>query len=248
MNNYELCTQWVLEQRQENSQTRVLDYGCGAGEIIKLLHQNKVDAFGCDVFFDGAEYPELIESKLFGTAILPMADNKIPFPDNHFDLVVNNQVMEHVEDLDSVLSEIDRVLKPNGRILSVFPDRDTWREGHCEIPFLHWFPKGSRLRVYYALCLRLLGFGSYTAGKQPLQWSEDICIWLDRWTHYRSSQELDRYYSQYFTDVRSIETYWLTQRVKDRIRFIEWVPSFVRNTVARKFAGRVIVAQSKTNV
>jgi len=245
MNNYELCTQWILEQRQGNDESRVLDYGCGAGEIVKLLHQNKIDALGCDVFYDGAEYPELMASKIFGTAILPMDGNKIPFPDNYFDLIVSNQVMEHVEDLDSVLSEIDRVLKPNGRVLSVFPDRGTWREGHCEIPFLHWFPKGSRFRVYYALCLRLLGFGSYTAGKNPLQWCEDTCIWLDKWTHYRTSKELDLYYTRYFTDVRSIETNWLTQRVKDRIRFIEWVPSLIRNTVARKFAGRVIVAHSK---
>ena len=44
-------------------------------------------------------------------------DGRLDFPDASFDLVVNNMVFEHVEDLDAVLAEIQRVLKPGGRIL-----------------------------------------------------------------------------------------------------------------------------------
>ena len=36
-----------------------------------------------------------------------------------------------------VLAKISRVLKPGGMVLSLFPDKGVWREGHCGIPFLH---------------------------------------------------------------------------------------------------------------
>jgi 2-polyprenyl-6-hydroxyphenyl methylase/3-demethylubiquinone-9 3-methyltransferase len=39
---------------------------------------------------------------------------EIPFPDNSFDCVFCCDVLEHVRDLPKVISEISRVLKPNG--------------------------------------------------------------------------------------------------------------------------------------
>ena len=42
------------------------------------------------------------------------AGEKIPFPDQSFDVVFCCDVLEHVQDLPKVISEISRVLKPNG--------------------------------------------------------------------------------------------------------------------------------------
>jgi ubiquinone/menaquinone biosynthesis C-methylase UbiE len=50
-----------------------------------------------------------------------MQGNVIPFPNCMFDLVINNQVMEHVQNIDAILSEIHRVLKPNGIVLRADP-------------------------------------------------------------------------------------------------------------------------------
>lgn len=45
MNNYQFCTQWVLEQ--QGSQTmRVLDDGCGVGEIVNLLRADQGEVAG----------------------------------------------------------------------------------------------------------------------------------------------------------------------------------------------------------
>jgi len=93
--------------------------------------------------------------------------------------VIDNQVMEHVRDLDGVLGEIQRVLKPGGMVLNLFPDRSVWREGHCGIPFLHRFGKKSRLRVRYAAACRGLGLGYHKGEKSVMGWSEDFCRWLD---------------------------------------------------------------------
>jgi SAM-dependent methyltransferase len=243
MSNYDFCTQWAIDN-SESRQIRVLDYGCGGGEIVKLLRAREVEAFGCDTFYGAAIYSELENSALWGMAIVKMEENKIPFPDNYFDFLVSNQVIEHVEDLDKTLAEFQRVLKPGGQFLTIFPDKSTWREGHCDIPFLHWFPKASIPRIYYAFLLRSLGMGSFHGDKSPMQWSKDICVWLDEWTHYRTPAEIHRQYSALFSDVRSIEVELLQKRLGNRYQKISWLPKWLQQTLTKKFAGRAIIARN----
>lgn len=242
MNNYEFCAQWILDQTPEKS-VRVLDYGCGAGQIVKELRKRNVEAFGCDVFYEGGDYSKSIESELFDDGVFKrMEGNAIPFDDTSFDFIVNNQVMEHVENLDSVLAEIHRTLKPGGVILSLFPDKGVWREGHCGIPFLHWFPKGSRTRVYYAAGFRSLGFGYHKGTKGVMRWSQDFCEWLDKWTYYRTQQEINSTYSKYFNDIAYIEDYWLQLRLGGRKSLVAWLPALLQHLVVRKLGGMVFGA------
>lgn len=243
MDNYQFCVDWVVSQRIPPG-ARVLDYGCGAGHIVKALRARNVDAFGCDVFYEGGDYSKLVESEYLGKSIKRMdSDGKIPYENETFDFVINNQVMEHVTDLDMVLSEIHRVLKPGGKVLSLFPDKSVWREGHCGIPFLHWFPKGSRARVFYAAVMRLIGFGYHKENKSIMRWSADFCEWLDKWTWYRSSNDIRRSYQKYFTNENDLEGYWLSKRLEKFGSLSEWVPLGVRKLVVRKLGGRVFVVE-----
>lgn len=150
MDNYDYCTQWAAEQGG-----KVLDFGCGAGQTVAKMRAKGVDAYGCDTFFEGGDLSEGVPKELVNTFIKRMESNTIPFPDEHFDVVVTNMVMEHVPDIDGALSEIRRVLKPGGRALSLFPHKSIWMEGHSLVPFLHWFPKGSTSRVYIHADLEL---------------------------------------------------------------------------------------------
>jgi SAM-dependent methyltransferase len=123
----------------------------------------------------------------------------LPFANGYFDLVTNNQVMEHVEDLGAVLGEIHRVLKPGGTVLSIFPSADVWREGHIGIPFSHWFRPGSKVRFYYTWALRAMGLGTWKQqAATPREWAESKLAWLDQWTRYRSRTEIMRVYNQLF--------------------------------------------------
>src|SRR5947199_6189219 len=67
--------------------------------------------------------------------------------------------------MEAGLCEINRVLQAGGTLLNLFPDKSIWREGHCGVPFLHWFSRHSTLRIYYALLWRSIGFGNFTEGK-----------------------------------------------------------------------------------
>lgn len=243
MDNYEFCMTWIIDAHIAEVPT-VLDYGCGVGRLVQLLRTRNISAFGCDVFYEGGDYLETIDGSLFDSGIIKkMDDNNIPFEDKSFDIVVNTQVMEHVPDLEIVLAEIYRVLRPGGAVLSLFPDKGVWREGHCGIPFLHWFPKRSKLRVYYAALLRSVGLGYFKEGKSALRWSRDFCNWLDNWTYYRSRSDIEMSYKARFDSIKHIEDCWLRSRLGALSVFLLIVPKWCQSLVTRKWAGLVFVAR-----
>lgn len=84
-----------------------------------------------------------IESPL---AKVKMDIHDIPFPENSFDIVVCNHVMEHVDDDIKCMSEIHRVLKPGGWAIMQVP-QDYDREETLEDPTIT-DPK-ERERVYW---------------------------------------------------------------------------------------------------
>ena len=242
MDNYEFCAR-VAADAVRGSGSKVLDYGCGAGEIVGRLRARGVDAYGCDAFYGGGSYRDAVPPDLIDRYVLAMADGRIPFPDGAFDVVINNQVLEHVADLDAVVDEMARVLKPQGTVLSLFPDDTVWREGHCGIPFLHWFPQGSRLRVAYATLLRRAGLGHHTAGKDAARWAADFCRWLDRWTYYRPAAAIDRAFRRRFALLVPIEEDWLAARLGPRAALVAWLPRRLRRAAVRRLAGRVFLAR-----
>lgn len=63
------------------------------------------------------------------------------------------------------------------------------REGHTGVPLLHLLPKG-RLRLYYAAVVRLLGLGYRRDDRPIMTWAADQLDYLDRWTVYRSIEEV----------------------------------------------------------
>jgi SAM-dependent methyltransferase len=196
---------------------KILDFGCGAGAVVIAGRAACLDMLGADVFYGGSKtHAEAESSGLLGSVIHEIHDGKLPFADSCFDLITNNQVMEHVEDLNAVLSELNRVLKPGGTILSIFPSRDVFREGHIGIPFAHWFAKESRARFLYTWALRSLGAGTWKEqAPTRRQWAADKLKWIDTYTHYRSRREIFTAFGRYFeTELR--EPDYIRFRLRDR--------------------------------
>jgi SAM-dependent methyltransferase len=206
----------------------VLDFGCGAGKLVDAGVKAGLQIVGVDVFYAGSTTKQdAADAGLLNTCVFEIVDGRIPFPDNSFDLVVNNQVMEHVEDLDAVLREIHRVLRPGGTVLSLFPSRDVWREGHIGIPFSHRLPKGSTLRFYYTWALRVLGLGTWKEqAPTTRQWAIDKLAWIDAFTCYRPRQEIFLAYGAFF-ESELIEMEYINYRLLDRPGR-EWVVKVLR--------------------
>jgi SAM-dependent methyltransferase len=238
-NNHDYCVDWILRYKP-GYEFRILDFGCGAGELINTLRARGISAYGCDIFFEGGDYSELVDPVLFRDVIRKFDLNKniIPFEKSSFDLVVNNQVLEHVQDMDSTLSEICRVLKPGGLLLSLFPHKNVWHEGHCGVPFLHWFPKKNKIRVYYAAILNSIGFGYHQADKNAVTWSRDFCNWLDKWTFYRDQKEIDFIFSKYFVEKKNLEGQWLQFRINKKNLYTLLSP-YLQKLIVNLFGGLV---------
>jgi SAM-dependent methyltransferase len=99
---------------------RLLDYGCGAGTMLSVLRQRGFsDALsGCDIsqeMLKEARSRWGMEKEL---DLRPMSENKAPFDNGEFDIVILSSVLHHVEfaSRKNVYADALRVLKPQGRI------------------------------------------------------------------------------------------------------------------------------------
>jgi SAM-dependent methyltransferase len=234
---------------------RILDFGCGAGRVVAAGREAGLDMLGADVFYGGSTTRSDAEAAgLLGTAVYEIHAGRLPFAGATFDLVTNNQVMEHVEDLDGALREIHRVLKRDGCLLSIFPSIDVWREGHIGIPFSHWFAKNSKLRFYYTWALRAAGFGTWKdQAPTPRQWAVDKLRWIDTYTVYRTRYEIFRLYGRYF-DSELREPDYIRYRLCDHpgraplARLLDLpLASAAASALFRKLAFLVIVSRKRAD-
>jgi|GEM_PF-3232263 ubiquinone/menaquinone biosynthesis C-methylase UbiE len=199
---------------------KLLDYGCGAGEIVTLALQDKLDAYGVDVFYEGGSYlDDASFSGLLNSRLFVINNGQIPFPDNSFDIVTSNQVFEHIDCFDVPLKEIQRVLKFDGTFINIFPDDSVWREGHIGIPFAHSINKGLA-RYVYTYLMRLFGFGYHKSNKSAKDWTIDALNWVDTWTHYKPYITITSSFSKYFTISNKEEDYLMYRMNNSRIKFL----------------------------
>ena len=100
-----------------------LELGCGDWQIPQTIaNQGFQEVIGCDFFSD--DYLNAYRSKLTSENVqLVRYDGlNIPYPDNYFDTVSSLCVMEHIVDVEDVLNQMDRVLKPNGLLIIKCPN------------------------------------------------------------------------------------------------------------------------------
>lgn len=102
---------------------KILDIGCGMGQLVRTLLRKGVDARGIDVARNTIEYSNsLVPGRYENGSIL-----QIPYPDNSFQTVVSTDVLEHLteSDIPKAVAELHRVTQRYVFvILSTAPDRD----------------------------------------------------------------------------------------------------------------------------
>ncbi len=96
---------------------RVLDLGCGAGQLSADLVDRGASVTGIDV---SPAMIELARTRLGDRARFEVGDldDPLPFEAASFDLVVASLVLHYLEDWASVLGEVRRVLRPAGTMIA----------------------------------------------------------------------------------------------------------------------------------
>jgi SAM-dependent methyltransferase len=214
---------------------RILDFGCGAGSLVAMLRSAGFDAYGVDIRWPGWDYGDLESTDLGRKRVLRYyeEDGGLPFPDATFDLVVSNQVLEHVVPIDAAVRELARVVKPAGTMYHHYPTRIAVREPHIGIPMAHRLPKG-RARLYYAAALRRLGLGIHKDDRPALEWAAASLDHIDHWTIYRRPPEIEQLLSA-VGEVRHREIDYCRFRAGDRA----WLRRLLDVDVTSRLASEV---------
>jgi SAM-dependent methyltransferase len=174
----------VLEAAPLHERSRVLDNGCGLGLYVEHLRAYTPLVFGLEYELDraieaharlGPGRPGLPANPDAWGGIVCAAGEALPFAGGSFDLILSNEVIEHVADDRAAVAEMARVLRPGGRIVIFCPNRwypveqhgvywrGTYRFGN--IPLVNWLPDPLRdrlaphVRTYTARRLRRLCAG-----------------------------------------------------------------------------------------
>jgi SAM-dependent methyltransferase len=100
---------------------RTLDIACGTGYGLPILKAQASRVVGAELNFDAAR--EASAEAGGGTAHVVVANGcHLPFPDASFDVVTSFETLEHLEDRSRFLSELRRVLTPDGLCILSTPN------------------------------------------------------------------------------------------------------------------------------
>ncbi|MCG5541812.1 class I SAM-dependent methyltransferase [Halorhodospira sp. M38] len=176
----------------------ILDVGCGDGSTVRDLRNEGYDAYGCDVEFKNKAdlaRTELLE-RGYVRQIGSGANQQLPFKDNQADLVYSDQVIEHVEDLDSFFQEVARVCKPEGVSFHYFPSNNKPLEPHVNIPLATKIQ--NKKWIHFWKHMPVPNIPRTEWGRRGV---DSIHNYLHHKTHYRTSPQIYNLALTYFQNV-----------------------------------------------
>jgi len=121
---------------------KILDVGCGTAEKSKYFRKRGNQVIGIDISSSQIERAR----KVLDTVLISNIKDGISFKNNKFDIVYSSMVLEHIFNFKNVLTEIYRVLKPDGRVI-------------IEVPNVHYWP--NRFLMFFGKELIWIGIGKH---------------------------------------------------------------------------------------
>ena len=130
----------------------ILENGCGVGEYLQRLSEQAKLAVGLE-----ADMERALATHQKGLTVQLAMGEALPHADNTFDLILSNEVIEHVQDDRQAVAEIVRTLKPGGQLILFCPNRGYPFETHGiywrgryrfgNIPLVNYLPRAWRNRL-----------------------------------------------------------------------------------------------------
>lgn len=201
---------WIESNHQNPELIRILDVGCGDGLLVKYLTDTllqshghlSIEIYGMDVHDHGVQPPGYWAQTLkFLSKNYPTIDwstrfflvsvyDDWPFADDFFDVVISNQVLEHVGNHNHFFSEHKRVLRDQGVGYHLFPLWHCIIEPHLRLPLVHWISNRE-------LCTRAItwatkiGFGKYKGTPSDLpKYAMLHAIYLKEQVNYKTQRQI----------------------------------------------------------
>ena len=204
MSNYlfvaDLVDKLINSQKRDQSPINVLDLGCGDCKLLSELRARhapeQLILYGVDIYVDKERF-QRVSSQNESISIFDI----LPYDDLSdlgvsFDLIVCNQVLEHVDDAQRLIDIASRKIKNNGFFVASYPTSEIIIEPHLFIPLIHRFscsmPRVIAFNVKFVIA-KVFNLGRTSR----LKWSERESYIKDMLAHmkenlfYRSKQDYD---------------------------------------------------------
>jgi ubiquinone/menaquinone biosynthesis C-methylase UbiE len=201
---------------------KVMDFGCGEGGLVKAALAHGFDTYGCDLY--DIEYSCKWHSE-WGRAgttdgRLRRIRNpyELPFDDSSIDVVISNEVFEHVQNYRQALAELRRVIRPGGFFLHAFPSRYLLIEPHIYVPLTTMFRPRWWLWLWAVLGVK----NQFQKGLSAAEVVRQNAHFLSHGTNYLPPGEIKSEFARYFTKVEFVERFFL--RYSNRARVLAGVP------------------------
>ncbi len=175
---------------------RVLELGYGTGDYTKLFAVTRADITGIDI---SPDLKRIAEQRLGGLSnvhlTLGNAETLEGVPDGHFDIVVGNGILHHL-DAQRALGNLFRVLKPGGRLAFVEPNmlnpqvmmikhigwlKERYGESPDETAFFRWqMMRYLREARFVDLSVQPFDFAHPILSERAARRFDPFFLWLER--------------------------------------------------------------------
>ena len=142
----------LIEEQIPLRGRRILDVGCGVGEYVRHFGTLTETTYGIDV-----ERARVAQGSGEVPGLLVASAEALPFADASFDVVVLNEVIEHVGDDRGTLAESARIVPVGGHVVIYAPNRGfpfethgvRWRGSYRfgNFPLVNYLPRPWRDRL-----------------------------------------------------------------------------------------------------
>jgi ubiquinone/menaquinone biosynthesis C-methylase UbiE len=128
--------------------------GCGSGRIALHIAPYVKSITGIDP--EPWPYWKDYEIQHENLTFIKQSTEQLPLVNNSIDIVVCNQVYEHVDNPELLISEIYRVLKPGGYCYFAGPNLLFPIEPHVFWPFIHWLPRKLAIKLMHLFHAKII--------------------------------------------------------------------------------------------
>jgi ubiquinone/menaquinone biosynthesis C-methylase UbiE len=140
----------IADRIAREQRGKVLDWGCGWGQLSDLMLRRglEVEPFDVDPDIDAETVRPLEQYPEISVRLSPDL-RALPYPDDSFDAALSCGVLEHVVDPDASLDELRRVLRPGGTLyVYKLPNRLSYLEKIAKRAGLYYHGKLEHDRLY----------------------------------------------------------------------------------------------------
>jgi len=116
------CTIDLIKDSKNSQNLKLLDLGCGQGHFTERIKKEfpNYDVYGLDYSISAIDYAN---SNFKNIDFVVANAYSPPYIDQYFDIIILNNIWEHVPDPLNLLQSISRILKPNGQLIISTPSR-----------------------------------------------------------------------------------------------------------------------------